>query len=124
MPYPSLLKTLISWQKDIKGIGFRSADTIALNMGIPKDSILRARAGISYVLSEASSNLGHACLPKDELIKMANELLEMPEQTICDAIEKKLKRILWYLMIIRNQNVFISLPFLFRSWNRLQYKKA
>ena len=110
--------------KDIKGIGFRSADTIALNMGIPKDSILRARAGISYVLSEASSNLGHACLPKDELIKMANELLEMPEQTICDAIEKKLKRILWYLMIIRNQNVFISLPFLFRSWNRLQYKKA
>ncbi|WP_304407542.1 helix-hairpin-helix domain-containing protein, partial [Turicimonas muris] len=77
--------------KDIKGIGFRSADTIALNMGIPKDSILRARAGISYVLSEASSNLGHACLPKDELIKMANELLEMPEQTICDAIEKEIE---------------------------------
>ncbi|WP_289188583.1 SF1B family DNA helicase RecD2, partial [Turicimonas muris] len=77
--------------KDIKGIGFRSADTIALNMGIPKDSILRARAGISYVLSVASSNLGHACLPKDELIKMANELLEMPEQTICDAIEKEIE---------------------------------
>ena len=64
MPYPSLLKTPYILAKDIRGIGFRSADTIALNMGIPKDWILRARAGISYVLSEASSNLGHACLPK------------------------------------------------------------
>lgn len=77
--------------KDIKGIGFRSADTIALNMGIPKDSVLRARAGISYVLSEASSNLGDACLPKAELIQMSNQLLEMPEETLRAAIDLEIE---------------------------------
>ena len=36
--------------RDIWGIGFATADKIALSVGIPKDSMLRARASISYTL--------------------------------------------------------------------------
>jgi len=38
--------------QDIRGIGFLSADTIAQKVGIEHDSPLRARAGVSYALSE------------------------------------------------------------------------
>lgn len=43
---------------DIPGIGFKTADQIALNIGIPSDSPMRARAGIAHVLQELSSE-GH-----------------------------------------------------------------
>ena len=38
---------------DILGIGFKTADMIAQRLGIPKDSILRAQAGVRHVLQEA-----------------------------------------------------------------------
>ena len=76
--------------KDIRGIGFKSADTIARNIGIGEFSPLRARAGVSYALSQASSNDGHCCLPRAELIKLTNELLNIPEEIINDAIEHEI----------------------------------
>ena len=54
--------------KDIRGIGFVSADTIASNLGIAKDSLIRARAGLSHALLEATSN-GHCALPLETLIE-------------------------------------------------------
>jgi exodeoxyribonuclease V alpha subunit len=48
--------------KDIYGIGFATADQIAQKVGIPPDSINRARAGIDHVLLEATSD-GHCALP-------------------------------------------------------------
>lgn len=42
--------------KDIYGIGFATADQIAQKVGIPKDSLNRARAGIDHVLLEATSD--------------------------------------------------------------------
>jgi exodeoxyribonuclease V alpha subunit len=51
--------------RDIRGIGFLSADTIAQKIGVAKDSPLRARAGISYALTEASAQ-GHCGLPYAE----------------------------------------------------------
>jgi exodeoxyribonuclease V alpha subunit len=44
--------------KDIYGIGFATADQIAQRVGIPRDSLNRARAGIDHVLLEATSD-GH-----------------------------------------------------------------
>jgi exodeoxyribonuclease V alpha subunit len=54
--------------KDIKGIGFVSADMIAGNLGIAKDSLVRARAGVAHVLLEATSD-GHCGLPKGVLCR-------------------------------------------------------
>lgn len=76
--------------KDINGIGFKSADTIAQNMGIEPNSPLRAQAGVSFALSEASGNQGHCCLPRTELIALAKELLNIPEDIINEAIEHEL----------------------------------
>ena len=76
--------------KDIRGIGFKSADTIASKIGIGAQSPLRAQAGVAFALSEASSNDGHCCLPRSELIKLAQELLNIPEPIINDAIEHEI----------------------------------
>ncbi len=71
--------------RDIRGIGFRTADTIAERLGIPKDSMIRARAGVSYALLEAVSN-GHCGLSGDELLTLAGDLLDIPQPTLAEAV--------------------------------------
>ena len=53
--------------RDIRGIGFKLADQIAVNIGIPAHSMTRIRAGIEHALWELS-NEGHTCFPKEELV--------------------------------------------------------
>ncbi len=67
--------------RDIYGIGFFSADKIALNMGFEKDGVPRIEAGIKHVLAAARDN-GHCYLLESQIIKNAQELLETgtPEQ--------------------------------------------
>jgi exodeoxyribonuclease V alpha subunit len=63
----------------IAGIGFQIADRAAQRMGMPRDSMERARAGVVFAQTEAESN-GHTCLPREELLRQAERLLrgEMP----------------------------------------------
>jgi exodeoxyribonuclease V alpha subunit len=75
--------------QDIRGIGFLSADTIAQKIGIAKDSPLRAQAGISYALTEASGQ-GHCGLPYAELVPLAVKLLDIPEAIIETAIAQEI----------------------------------
>jgi exodeoxyribonuclease V alpha subunit len=60
--------------RDIRGIGFRTADAIAAWLGIEATAMIRLRAGINYALLEASGE-GHCGLPTAELLKLAGELL-------------------------------------------------
>jgi exodeoxyribonuclease V alpha subunit len=68
--------------RDIRGIGFRTADAIAARLGIEPAAMIRLRAGINYALLEASGE-GHCGLPTAELLKLAGELLavEQPDET-------------------------------------------
>ena len=75
--------------KDIRGIGFVSADTIANNLGIEKNSLIRARAGLSHLLLEATSN-GHCGLPQETLIENSIKLLEIDRDLVELAIEKEI----------------------------------
>lgn len=50
-------------------VGFQTADKIAQEVGITKDSDFRIRAGIIYTLKEASNKSGHTALPDDILKK-------------------------------------------------------
>jgi len=75
--------------RDIRGIGFKTADAIAQRLGIEKDAIIRVRAGISYALSEATGD-GHCGLPTDELIRLAETLLEVPAELIGMALDFEL----------------------------------
>jgi exodeoxyribonuclease V alpha subunit len=75
--------------RDIKGIGFLTADQIAEKLGIEKTAMIRARAGISYTLTEAVSE-GHCGLPEDDLMPMAEKLLEIPPDILRDALKQEL----------------------------------
>ncbi len=61
--------------RDIYGIGFFSADKIALNMGFEKDGVPRIEAGIKYVLAAARDN-GHCYLLESQIVHNTQELLE------------------------------------------------
>ena len=60
--------------RDIRGIGFKTADAIASKLGLEKTAMIRVRAGISYALTEAMDE-GHFGLPTAELIPLAENLL-------------------------------------------------
>ena len=55
--------------RDIRGIGFKTADAIAMKLGIEKTALVRIRAGISYALTEAMDE-GHCGLPTEELYRL------------------------------------------------------
>ncbi|MDA7512872.1 helix-hairpin-helix domain-containing protein, partial [Verrucomicrobia bacterium] len=75
--------------RDIRGIGFKSADHIAQKLGIPEDSLHRAQAGLNYMLTEASGN-GHCGLPEDLLIRKTTELLAVDESIPRNALAQAL----------------------------------
>src|SRR6202012_4151735 len=76
--------------RDIRGIGFRTADAVAMKLGIEKTAMIRARAGISYALTESLDD-GHCGLPRDELMPLAVKLLDIPEALIIDALKLELE---------------------------------
>ena len=75
--------------RDIRGIGFRTADLIAERLGIEKTAMIRVRAGISFALTEAMGD-GHCGLPASELTTLAVKLLTVPEELIASALEQEL----------------------------------
>ena len=76
--------------RDIRGIGFKTADAIAMKLGIEKTAMVRVRAGISYALTEAMDE-GHCGLPTDELVPLAEKLLEVPQSLIRTALDLELQ---------------------------------
>ena len=67
--------------RDIFGIGFKTADKIALEMGIAHDAPRRIEAGIEFVLSELS-NEGHVCYPIEEFVERAATMLGVREDQV------------------------------------------
>lgn len=75
--------------KDIHGIGFKTADQIAQKIGIPVDSLVRACAGLSHVLLEATGE-GHCALPTELLKDEAGKLLLVEDKIVTEALERTL----------------------------------
>jgi exodeoxyribonuclease V alpha subunit len=76
--------------RDIRGIGFRTADQIAAKLGIEKTALVRVRAGISFALAEAMDD-GHCGLPAEELVPFTHKLLEVPPELITTALNLELQ---------------------------------
>jgi exodeoxyribonuclease V alpha subunit len=70
---------------DIHGIGFKTADNLAQRLGIPRDAMIRAQAGVRHVLQEFAED-GHCAVHHEELIETAATLLEIPGAIITHAV--------------------------------------
>src|SRR6266516_176255 len=75
---------------DIHGIGFKTADTLAERLGIPRDAVIRAQAGVRHVLQTFADD-GHCAVVHADLVEAAATLLEIPEATILHAIDLELQ---------------------------------
>ncbi|MFH1538958.1 MAG: ATP-dependent RecD-like DNA helicase [bacterium] len=71
--------------RDIRGIGFKIADRIAMRLGIDPGSPVRLRAGIAYVLDQATDD-GHVFLPEEVLVDKAANALETGSSRVEDEL--------------------------------------
>ncbi len=69
---------------DIFGIGFITADSIALKLGFSKNSELRAEAGILYILNQLADE-GHVYYPYEALVIKCHEVLGVDANIIINA---------------------------------------
>ena len=79
--YEIIRKNPYRLAEDMEGIGFKTADEIAVKSGILRDSEFRIRSGISYTLMLASQE-GHTYLPRQVLSRRCSELLQIEESLI------------------------------------------
>ena len=73
--------------EDIRGIGFRMADEIAVKIGFDYNSEYRIKAGIIYALEREVSN-GHIYVPEEELCGKCVEILGVPLESVMTLFEK------------------------------------
>lgn len=66
--------------EDVDGVGFITADKIALKMGFDQYSRFRITAGIGHVLQEGASKNGHTYLERREVVSEVCRLLKMNEE--------------------------------------------
>ena len=67
--------------EEVQGVGFRMADEIANKVGIRTDSDFRIQSGILYSLSQGVA-WGHTFLPREELLRVTQELLQVDQEAI------------------------------------------
>lgn len=86
--------------QDVNGIGFITADEIAVKLGLPPDSIPRLATGLKYVLAQSANDDGHCFLPERDLLTRAATMLRAPYEALPAAMEQ-----------LRNErDVFIEQP--------------
>jgi exodeoxyribonuclease V alpha subunit len=86
---PKLRENPFRLATEIRGIGFKSADKVAAEMGISHTSPHRVEAGIEYCLSEASAE-GHVCYPLTQFVEIAAGMLQVDCPHVQASIEKLL----------------------------------
>lgn len=65
---------------EMVGVGFRTADKIAMSMGFNRLAPERVDEGLLYTLADAETK-GHLCMEKHDFIKQCIKLLDTPELT-------------------------------------------
>ncbi|MFP6589229.1 MAG: helix-hairpin-helix domain-containing protein, partial [Candidatus Latescibacterota bacterium] len=74
-------------QRDVRGIGFQTADRIAADLGVARDAPERVRAGVRYVLAEASDD-GHVFVPMEDFVRRVQGLLEVDDGLVPPAVQR------------------------------------
>jgi exodeoxyribonuclease V alpha subunit len=99
--------------REIRGIGFGTADALALKLGLPRDSIERIRAGVVHALGEASAQ-GHCGLPWAELTDACAALLGIGPDRIGDGITLEIEAKRLVADLLRDEKA-VFLPWLYTA---------
>ncbi|RBP62639.1 exodeoxyribonuclease V alpha subunit [Alkalibaculum bacchi] len=94
---------------DVPGMGFKTADAIAMSVGIERDSIFRIMAGVHYALGSCYRD-GHMYLSEDALIQKASSLLMVEKELVEHQIEELALKGDIKLQIIDEERVYYSMP--------------
>ncbi|WP_051965549.1 helix-hairpin-helix domain-containing protein [Thermanaerosceptrum fracticalcis] len=97
---------------DIWGIGFKTADKIAGQMGFERNSFERCRSGIIYVLNELA-NEGHCYATREQLLDEAEKMLELEKPLIGETLERMIAE---KTAIADEDNAIFLPPFYHSEW--------
>jgi exodeoxyribonuclease V alpha subunit len=74
---------------DVRGIGFKTADEMAISLGISKDSPFRVIAGLAHTMDEQAAS-GHTMLPWATAIDKTSDLLAIDAQDVAAHVRDEL----------------------------------
>ncbi|MGW8452451.1 SF1B family DNA helicase RecD2 [Streptomyces niveus] len=77
--------------RDIRGVGFKNADKIALAAGVPKHSDQRLQAAMFHVLGETTGS-GHCFTAVSQLLAKTRELLDDGDPAMFEVLEDAVLR--------------------------------
>ena len=80
--------------EDVDGIGFLTADRIAQEMGVGRDSDFRLRAGLLHCMQELTQNSGSTFCQESELIRSARSLLDLPAEGFEARCQSQIRQLL------------------------------
>ncbi len=86
---------------EVHGVGFRTADDIAVKLGLPLDSVPRLAAGLKYALAQAANEDGHCFVPARDLLERASEMLHTAPELLAPVLTT----------LRSDRDVFIEPPF-------------
>ena len=93
---------------DIWGIGFKTADAIAMKLGFGRDKYPRLRSGLCYTLNRLSEE-GHCYATRDQLLEAGTALLEVEREPL----ERTLERMCAAQDVIAEEDAVYLPPFFF-----------
>lgn len=96
--------------EDIRGIGFKVADSIASKIGIDKNSKDRICQGILYTLNKSLSN-GHTYLPEHVLIQDSEKLLELNGEILKECVMMLVYNQKIHIEKVNNENLIYLMPY-------------
>ena len=99
--------------RDVNGIGFATADTLAKGDGIADDAPERIAAGLSHILSGIGA-LGHCCVPDEMLVDKTADFLRVDRQKIWDVC-RELTEAEQLVAEEANGATFLYPPYLYRA---------
>ena len=101
---------------DIDGVGFLTADRIALSMGVDPQSEFRLRSALYHILSESADGFGHTYLPRPVLLQQACGLLNVGEELVEREITQAvLQRIIILTELPEQEEPCLCLPFFYHA---------
>lgn len=72
----------------VDGVGFKTADQMAKNLGFASDHPMRMQAALDQVLQDRIQNAGHTAIPFYEWINLASQYLAQPESVLIEPAER------------------------------------